>query len=131
LRYDADIDSSAAQSGYTILKVFIWAMPIVGFIGTVIGIGAAAGGFSAFIQGVDDVEKLNELIKPALGGVTSGLSVAFDITLLALVLAVPVMLFSSWVQKREDEVLIAMERYCVNEFLGKLERPSRMLWSWQ
>ena len=46
LSSQSEIDAGAAESSYTLLNVFIWAIPILGFIGTVIGIGTAVGGFS-------------------------------------------------------------------------------------
>ncbi len=35
LSSQSDIDANAVQSSYTILNVFIWAIPILGFVGTV------------------------------------------------------------------------------------------------
>ena len=45
LSSQSDIDANGMYSSYTMLKFFIWAIPILGFIGTVIGIGAAVAGF--------------------------------------------------------------------------------------
>ena len=105
VRHGSDLDAGAVESGYTVLKVFIWAIPIFGFIGTVLGIGDAVQGFSGFIQGVEDVSRLREELTPALGGVSSGLAVAFDTTLLALLLSVPTMVLTSHAQKREEELI--------------------------
>ncbi len=44
LNSQSDIDANAVQSSYTILNVFIWAIPILGFVGTVIGISVAVSG---------------------------------------------------------------------------------------
>ena len=100
LQVQADVDAADAESSYLLVRVFIWAIPILGFIGTVVGIGDAVGGFSAVVQNTNDVATLEDELRPALGGVTTGLSVAFDTTLLALLLSVPVMLFTSFCQKR-------------------------------
>jgi hypothetical protein len=124
LRYRADINVSNADAGYVIPKVLIWAMPIFGFIGTVIGISDAVGGFSTFTQSVQDVAELNKGIKTALGGVTGGLAVAFDTTLLALLLSVPVMVFTSYTQKREDEFLTEVDEFCLERVFTRLTEAS-------
>ena len=72
LNYQAEIDHNRMQSGYTLLNVFIWAIPILGFIGTVFGIGQSIGEFSDFIRSTDGTD-LNSQMRSALGGVTSGL----------------------------------------------------------
>src|SRR5207248_10839997 len=41
LATQADIEASAVDSGYTLMRVFIWVCPILGFIGTVFGISDA------------------------------------------------------------------------------------------
>jgi biopolymer transport protein ExbB/TolQ/DNA-directed RNA polymerase subunit RPC12/RpoP len=48
----SEIDANSVDSSYTLMKVFIWAIPILGFIGTVIGIGAAVGGFSGQLEDI-------------------------------------------------------------------------------
>jgi len=37
----AELDASSVDSGYTLLRAFIWVVPILGFIGTVMGISDA------------------------------------------------------------------------------------------
>jgi biopolymer transport protein ExbB/TolQ len=105
LGHASEVDASNLDASYTLVRVFIWAIPILGFIGTVMGIGDAVQGFSSFIQKVDDVSRLQKEITPALSGVTSGLSLAFDTTLLALLLSIPTMALASSSQKREEELL--------------------------
>ncbi|MBN1509267.1 MAG: MotA/TolQ/ExbB proton channel family protein [Sedimentisphaerales bacterium] len=117
LASQAEIDASAVQSSYTIVKVFIWAIPILGFIGTVIGIGHAVGGFS---QALDTVQELDK-IKGALGGVTSGLATAFDTTLLALIVSLLVMFPASSIEKAEEDLLIAVEEYCNENLLSRMQ----------
>jgi hypothetical protein len=65
------------QSSYTLSNVFIWAIPILGFIGTVIGIGQAVGAFSGSLDQAQDIS----LLKKSLNDVTGGLATAFDTTL--------------------------------------------------
>ena len=105
-RHQSEIDTDRALSGYTMVRVFIWAMPILGFIGTVIGIGLAVGDFSGFLTG--DIENL-DLVKNELSQVAGGLSFAFDTTLLGLVASLAAMLAMSVVQKIEQGFLTELE----------------------
>ena len=66
LASQSEIDATAVDSSYTLLKVFIWAIPILGFIGTVIGISAAVSGFSGSLEAAEDIA----VLKGALNNVT-------------------------------------------------------------
>ncbi len=113
----ADLDAVASESSFTMLKSFIWAVPILGFIGTVIGITDAVGSFSV---SVDDAETVGA-IKESLGGVTSGLGYAFNTTLIALFMSIVLMIPTNWLQKAEDELLNGVAVYCNEELLGRLD----------
>jgi biopolymer transport protein ExbB/TolQ len=110
-------DADAVESSYTMLRVFIWAVPILGFIGTVIGIGAAVGGFSESVGGAVDLE----VMKDSIGSVTTGLAVAFDTTLLALVMSILIMFPASSMQKAEEDFLSAVEDYCDEKLVRRLD----------
>ncbi|HEY5656796.1 MAG TPA: MotA/TolQ/ExbB proton channel family protein [Myxococcota bacterium] len=115
----ADVD--AVESSYTMLRVFIWAIPILGFIGTVIGIGAAVGGFSESVGAAVDLE----VMKDSIGSVTTGLAVAFDTTLLALVMSILIMFPASSLQKAEEDFLTAVEDYCDEKLVRRLDDGRR------
>jgi biopolymer transport protein ExbB/TolQ/phage FluMu protein Com len=117
LESQADIDQNAVESSYTLLKVFIWAIPILGFIGTVIGISAAVGGFEAGMADAADTEALKE----SLGSVTGGLSTAFDTTLIALVMSIFIMFPASSLQKAEEDLLNWVAEYCNENLLKRLK----------
>jgi biopolymer transport protein ExbB/TolQ len=107
-RHQLEIDADQAAGSYTLAKVYIWAMPIVGFIGTVIGIGLAVAEFSSFLtadMGVDDIQK----VKGALAEVAGGLSFAFDTTLLGLTASLVAMLVMSFVQRSEESFFSSLE----------------------
>lgn len=116
LRSQAERDESAVESSYTMLRVFIWAIPILGFIGTVIGIGASVGGFSESVAGAADLA----VIKDSIGTVTVGLGVAFDTTLLALVMSLVVMFPTSSLQKAEEDFLARVDDYCRQHLIARL-----------
>ncbi|EGV16225.1 MotA/TolQ/ExbB proton channel family protein [Thiocapsa marina] len=107
-RHQLEIDADQAAGSYTLAKVYIWAMPIVGFIGTVIGIGLAVAEFSSFLtadMGVEDIQK----VKGALAEVAGGLSFAFDTTLLGLTASLVAMLVMSFVQRSEESFFSGLE----------------------
>ncbi len=104
---ESERDSSASDSSYAIARVLIWAIPILGFIGTVMGLGGAVSGFSEFLAGAAGLEA----IKDAIGDVTSGLGMAFDTTLLALILSVILMFPLSVVQRREENLFVEVDNY--------------------
>ena len=112
LTSQSDIDANAVQSSYTILNVFIWAIPILGFIGTVIGISAAVSG----IDMSGDIAN----VKDSLNDVTSGLATAFDTTLIALVMSMFVMFPTSSLQKAEEDMLNSVDEYCNENLLKRL-----------
>ncbi len=41
LKYLSDIDAGRLHTGYGLFRVIVWAIPILGFLGTVIGITMA------------------------------------------------------------------------------------------
>jgi hypothetical protein len=86
----------------------------------VLGIADAVREFAGFIQTAEGGAQLNTQMRAALAGVTTGLGVAFNTTFLALVLAIPVMLFTSLLQKSEEELLLGIEEYCLEELLPRL-----------
>lgn len=116
LTNQSEIDANMVDSSYTMIKLLIWAIPILGFIGTVMGVGQAVGGFS----GVIETAETFEAAKTGLGNVTSGLGVAFDTTLLALVLSLFVMFPASAMQKTEEDLLSSVDQYCNENVLRRL-----------
>ncbi len=117
LESQAAIDAGHVESSFALVKVFIWAIPILGFIGTVLGISEAVGGFAAVIQGASELD----VIKSALGEVTAGLALAFDTTLLALLFSILVMFPMSSQQKAEETLLGAVEEFCNETVLRRLD----------
>ena len=83
----ADQDSSAHETSFAILNGFLWAIPVLGFIGTVLGLSSSISNFSSLLEGQSEVSG----IVSSLREVTGGLSTAFE-TLLALVIALVIQL---------------------------------------
>ncbi|MCE9604014.1 MAG: MotA/TolQ/ExbB proton channel family protein [Planctomycetia bacterium] len=93
LRFYSDVDAGRAHSSYAMVRIIIWAIPILGFLGTVIGITIA-------IAGLDP-----KLLENSLPIVTSGLGVAFDTTALALALSMVLMFGQFFIDKQEARLL--------------------------
>lgn len=117
LSSQSELDNAAVSSSYTLLNVFIWAIPIMGFIGTVQGLGNAVGSLSGSLESAADVES----IKTSLGAITGGLGVAFDTTLVALIMSVFLKFPASSLQKAEDDLLNWVEEYCNETLIKRLQ----------
>jgi hypothetical protein len=112
---ESETAEASSEATYSHIKVLIWAIPIMGFIGTVMGLGSAVSGFSSFLAGAAELSA----IKDAIGNVTLGLGVAFDTTLLALVLSVLLMFPLSFVQRAEGLFFVDLENYLQDSLLSR------------
>ena len=82
-----------------------WAVPILGFIGTVLGISLAADGIRRIISSDAGLAGLSS----DLSGAIAPLGIAFDTTLIALSLSVLLTGFLALVQRGEERTLAALE----------------------
>jgi biopolymer transport protein ExbB/TolQ len=115
----ADMDVAASTRRYSIVRVIVWALPVMGLIGTVLGIADAVGGFANFLgQDVSDVGQ----IRRKLVDVTGGLSFAFLITLQGLITSLVVMITVSYLQGNENRVLARLQRMLLEDFMPALQR---------
>lgn len=110
----SDIDSARIGGSFAMLKAFLWAIPILGFIGTVLGLSHAIGGMN--FANVDDVK----VIIASINNVTSGLGTAFDATLLGLVLAMFLNFPLNAMMKAEDDNLNMIDAFCNDVMLPRL-----------
>jgi len=120
LKNQADNDDSFLSSSYTVLKGLVWAIPVLGFIGTVVGLADSVGGFGSVVKESSDIER----IKDALGGVTGGLGTAFETTLIALVLALIVQMIMTVTMNKEELFLDACADYCHKNIISKMKSVS-------
>lgn len=116
LRDHARRDNENAVMGYTIVRTFVWAIPILGFIGTVSGIGQAIGGFSESLESAQDLA----VIKAGLGQVVHGLAFAFNTTLIGLFVSLMLVIPMGMLQRAEHAYLSALEGYCSTHLLRRL-----------
>ncbi len=94
LRYLADLASDRVHSSYALVRTITWGIPILGFLGTVIGITDAIANVTP--------EQLSE----SLDQVTAGLGVAFDTTALSLSLSM-VMVFCTFVVEGAEQQILS------------------------
>ena len=92
LRFLADDATDRRDAEYGMTRAFIWAIPILGFLGTVLGITAALGSL--------DLTQLNATSER----LAAGLKVAFDTTALSLSL-VFALFFGQFFSRRQDATL--------------------------
>ncbi len=115
-------DEAAFHRNYSVVRLFVWALPVLGLIGTVIGISIAVGGFAHFLGGsIDEVAE----IKKNLVSVTGGLSFAFLITLEGLATSLILMFISSNLQNKENRLMSIVQKIIIDEMVPFLQQVDR------
>lgn len=92
-------EAERLESELSTIRYIAWAIPSIGFIGTVRGIGAALGQAHRAVEG-------------DISGVTESLGVAFNSTLIALVISLVLMFFVHQLQLTQERLVLDTERYC-------------------
>jgi biopolymer transport protein ExbB/TolQ len=116
LRAQGEQDEGAMETSYALVQGFVWAIPVLGFIGTVLGLSDAIAAFSGVLGAAKEIEE----ISGALRGVTAGLATAFETTLVALVAALFIQLALTGLKKAEEEFLDDCGEYCLRHVVGRL-----------
>ena len=94
------------EESWLIPRYLSWAVPVLGFIGTVLGISLAAEGIRRIIASDAGLASLSS----DLDGAIAPLGIAFDTTLIALSLSVALTLVLALVQRGEERLLATLER---------------------
>jgi len=111
LRGLTDSDAVALEGSYALVRFLVWSLPILGFIGTVLGIAKSIGGVTP------------EVLEKSISSVTEGLALAFDATGLGLMLTMVVMLLIYLAERREQAVLEEVDRFTDLHLAHRFERP--------
>ncbi len=93
------------EADNTMLRYMIWAIPSIGFIGTVRGIGQA-------------LSQADQALAGDISEMTASLGIAFNSTFVALVISIFLMLLLHSLQRAQDRRLVDIQSYC-EEFLLK------------
>ena len=99
-------------SRLSIAKYILWAIPSIGFLGTVRGIGEALG-------------KAGEAMTGDLSGMASSLGIAFNSTFVALFVSLVLMLISNALQGREERLAADCKQFVSSRLIAKLSALSR------
>jgi biopolymer transport protein ExbB/TolQ len=103
-----DSEANRLDSELSLIRYISWAIPSIGFLGTVRGIGQA----------------LSQAHKAALGdisGVTQSLGVAFNSTFVALLISIVVMFLLHQLQQFQERLVIESEEYCTTNLIANLK----------
>jgi biopolymer transport protein ExbB/TolQ len=110
LRALADTDALVLDNSYSLIRFITWAIPILGFLGTVLGITKAIAGVTP------------EVLEKSLSSVTEGLSLAFDTTAVGLALTMVTMFLSFLTERLEQSVLEYVDHYAEVQLAHRFER---------
>ena len=113
LKAQAENDENHIASSYALINAMIWAIPVLGFVGTVLGLKLAMGKF-------DLNAASTAAIQQSLGPVVAGLSTAFETTLVGLVFALILHLLSDLIQQKETDFLDECNDYCHAHVISRL-----------
>ena len=90
------------------IRYIAWAIPSIGFLGTVRGIGQALGQAHKAAQG-------------DIAGVTQSLGVAFNSTFVALLISILVMFLLHYLQVTQERIVLDTEEYCDKRLVQHLQ----------
>lgn len=113
LKYLSDTDGVRQQESYSFVRIIIWATPMLGFLGTVVGITKALGDLNP--------EELANSVQTAMDGLLSGLYVAFDTTAVALTLSIILMFVQFVVERIETGLLGTVDDLAAKELLARFD----------
>ncbi len=107
IKEQCDGESDRLDSELSMVRYIAWAIPSIGFIGTVRGIGDALGQAYKAVEG-------------DISGVTVSLGVAFNSTFVALVLSIVIMFCLHQLQLSQERLVQDAQRYCDKRLMRHL-----------
>jgi biopolymer transport protein ExbB/TolQ len=91
----------------SMIRYLIWAIPSIGFIGTVRGIGQA-------------LSLADQALAGDIAGMTNSLGVAFNSTLVALLISIILMFMLHQLQRLQDSLVVDTQEYCESFLLNRI-----------
>ena len=104
IKESCDVESDRLDSEMSMVRYIAWAIPSIGFIGTVRGIGDALG-------------QAHKAVEGDISGVTVSLGVAFNSTFVALVLSIVIMFCLHQLQLSQERLVLDCQRYADKRLL--------------
>jgi len=108
VREISESEAGRLESELSIIRYIAWAIPSIGFIGTVRGIGDALG-------------LAHKAVLGDITGVTQSLGVAFNSTFIALVISIVLMFFIHQLQLMQERLVLDTEYYCDEHLIRRLQ----------
>lgn len=108
LKYLSDLDAARSAQGYGLVRFIVWAIPIMGFLGTVIGITVA-------------IANLSPTQLENISGVVAGLGTAFDTTATALALSMVLMFLQFVIDRAEQQLLARVDEVAWSSLAGRFQ----------
>jgi biopolymer transport protein ExbB/TolQ len=102
-----ELEFGRLDSELSMVRYVAWAIPAIGFIGTVRGIGEA-------------LQQAHKAVEGDVSGVVAGLGVAFNSTLVALGLSILVMFMLHQIQLRQERAVMDAERFLDENVVRKM-----------
>jgi biopolymer transport protein ExbB/TolQ len=103
-----ETENDRLDSELSMVRYIAWAIPSIGFIGTVRGIGDALGQAPQAVQG-------------DIAGVTASLGVAFNSTFIALIISILVMFLLHQLQLMQERLVLDTHSYCDRNLIRHLK----------
>jgi hypothetical protein len=113
VKTQAEVDQGRLVATMATVHYLAWAIPALGFLGTVRGLAG-----SLTMTGYVDQDTAT-----FIGQATRHLNVAFDCTLVALALSLVVMFFVHSVQRDEEALIIDCQQYCLENLVNRTYEP--------
>ncbi len=120
LKYLSEVDAGRAQDSYSLVRIIIWATPMLGFLGTVVGITDALGDLGRELSSSGGADAGGSL-STAMQGLLAGLYVAFDTTAIALCFSIALMFIQFMLDRGESQLLSAVDHRANEELAGRFE----------
>lgn len=113
----AERDENVHETSFGLVNGFLWAIPVLGFIGTVLGLSVSISNFSNLLDAKNQVSEIVGSLKE----VTAGLSTAFETTLVALVIALVLQLWMTVQKNSEEGFLDDCKDYCLKQIVSRIK----------
>ena len=106
---DANVEALAVkqEAENSMVRYLIWAIPAIGFIGTVRGIGQA-------------LSQADQALAGDIAGMTESLGVSFNSTFVALLISIVLMFLLHQLQRLQDSMVTDTQEYCESFLLNRI-----------
>lgn len=100
-----EVSQEKSEGDQSVIRYLTWVIPSIGFVGTVLGISQAL-----IVANSGDMDKI-----------TSLLGVAFDTTLVSLILSIIIMWFVHQLQEETDRFHSDLKEFVIDNLINKIE----------